>query len=88
MSDVNLAFCRRLLSTTFAEVKAFEPKAMARDAGAMRLVTFRNTWFFQLPAMPFYRSKTAFSWTGRADNAFHAKAQGWSAWLEKYGRKT
>jgi len=88
MPDVNLAFCRKLLSVTFAEVKAFEPKAMARDAGAMRLVTFRNTWFFQLPAMPFYRSKTAFSWTGRADNSYHAKAQGWSAWLEKYGRKT
>lgn len=77
----NLAFCRKLLAVTFAEVRAFEPKAMAKDAAAMKLVAFRNTWFFQVPDRPWYGG--AFSWTGRADNAYHAKAQGWAAWLAK-----
>jgi hypothetical protein len=87
-ADINLAFCRKLLQETFREVRAFEPRAMAGDAGAIRLRvgSASPTWLFQLPALPFYRSTTAFSWTGRADNAYHAKARGWSAWLEKYGR--
>ena len=82
VTNVNLVFCRKFLTVTFREVQAFEPRARARDAAVIKLVSFRNTYFFELPDRPWYRGH--FSWTGRADNAFHAKALGWSDWLHQH----
>lgn len=82
MSDlatrINHDFCRRLLSYIFAEIKAILPDARARDASAMRLPTGR--WLFELND-PLYGGH--FQWTGRADNGWHAKAQGWKKLLNK-----
>lgn len=85
MPDVNLAFCRRLLSNTLVEVKEFEPKARAGDMAAIRL---SDHWIAQLPLRSWYAEPPQqFLWSGRADNAFHAKAQGWAAWLDKKRRE-
>ena len=76
--DVNLAFCRRLLSRTFIDVRKVIPKARARDACVAR--TMNSKWIFELNR-PCYGGH--FQWIGRADNAYHAKIEGWNAFIEK-----
>ena len=75
----NSDFCRRLLSWTLADVKREIPEARARDAGAVK--NYTNSWTFELPDRPHYLG--GYTWQGRADTAWHAKAKGWASFMDR-----
>lgn len=74
MKDANLAFCRRLLSLTLREVTPMTTVAERKSAWVYQHSGFRNSWEFHGP--------DDFYWDGTADNAYHARARGWNAWLD------
>jgi hypothetical protein len=73
MSCINISFCRALLSAVHRDVKAFAPEInLQKDAWVW--CAGRDHWEFHGPKNDFY-------WHGGADNAYDARAKGWSAWL-------
>lgn len=85
-TKTSLDFCRRLLTVTWAEVKKEIPEARARDASVTGGgIGLGSHWFFQLPDRPYYGG--GFSWSGRAENAYHAKANGWDEFLRQYRKE-
>lgn len=80
MSDLNITFCRALLAQTMERVRRHTTPALREKAWVYK--TARGQWEFQGPN-PDGRVNQ-FYWFGRADNAYEARAKGWSAWLEKF----
>lgn len=73
--DINVAFCRELLRRLEPEVKAINPTIS---------VWRRPSWVYQYDRSQDWEFHFGdFYWYGRADNAFDARWQGWSAWLEE-----
>lgn len=75
MVDINVVFCRHLLSEATKLVKAFRPNVQLKCAWVYHFG--RDHWEFHGPE--------AFYWHGSADNAYDARYKGWMAWLEKQG---
>lgn len=75
MQDINIRFSRALLSSVQARVEALFPES--NRAGAWVHRNDRQHWEFHGP--------DEFYWYGQADNAYHARALGWEAWLRKQG---
>ena len=74
MTDINIAFCRSLLTEVHRDVKAFSPNTRVRkDAWVWN--AGRDHWEFHSP--------DNYYWHGKADNAYEARANGWRAWLVK-----
>lgn len=79
MTEINIAFCRRLLELVHKDVKAFRPTInLKKDAWVWHF--HKDHWEFHGP--------DEFYWHGSCDNAYDARAQGWTAWLEKMGAPT
>lgn len=76
MQSANVIFCRNYLRVVFQRVKQTCPLAKARDAGVVR--TALGVWVFELNGECY---GGYFYWECSADNAYHAKAKGWEAWL-------
>ena len=77
MTDINLVFSRAMLSRIHKDVKAFRPTINLRKDGWVWR-GHRGRWEFHGPD-GFYEGSL------RADNAYHAKYIGWSAWLTAQG---
>lgn len=73
MSDINVTFCRVLLRNVMDDIKKVTSPAERKAAWVYHF--FAQDWEFHGP--------DGFYWHGHADNAYHAKAQGWSAWWSK-----
>jgi hypothetical protein len=74
MENIDVIFCRRLLSNMQCE-PTFRRlgKKLFKDAWVWN--AGRDHWEFHGP--------DDFYWHGRASNAYDARYQGWSAWLDK-----
>jgi hypothetical protein len=73
--DINTVFTRELLKRVHAEVKAAHPAINLRAAAWVWHDGHRH-WEFHGPG--------EFYWSGRAYNAYEARAYGWMAWLERH----
>jgi hypothetical protein len=71
VADINITFCRSLLSQIHADVKLHFPDVNLRSAWVYK--AFRQHWEFHGP--------DGFYWHGGADNAYEARYKGWEAWL-------
>ncbi len=71
--DINLAFTRLLLKGTMEVIKPLTTVAERKAAWVYHLMG--DDWEFHGP--------DGFYWYGDADNAYHARQQGWEAWREK-----
>ena len=76
MTDINVAFCRRLLKEAHDEVRKHFPEIKLREAWVYGYG--RGQWEFHGP--------DGFYWHGRAGNAYDARYHGWMAWLAKMGK--
>jgi hypothetical protein len=72
MTDINISFCRALLSQIVPEVRA-AGKSPRNDAWVWH--SMRYSWEFHGPEK--------FYWHGRAYNAYEARYKGWRAWLDR-----
>lgn len=70
MTDINVTFSRTLLSTVLADVKAFNSAIRVKDAWVWQVG--RDHWEFHFGS---------YYWHGSADNAYDARAKGWSSFL-------
>ena len=73
--DINVKFCRALLAAVMADVAAHTTAEQRKIAYVYHFTG--DSWEFHGPK--------GFYWHGSADNAYHARAQGWQAWLRKEG---
>jgi hypothetical protein len=74
--DINIAFCRSMLSEAHNLVKLHFPDMhLRRDAWTYHF--HRDHWEFHGPEN--------FYWHGSAGNAFDARYKGWMAWLRSKG---
>jgi len=74
--DVNIAMSRDLMVVAQRLVKQYFPKVhLQRQAWTWH--AGRGHWEFHGP--------DKFYWHGRAANAYHARYQGWTAWLRSKG---
>jgi len=71
MKNPNIAFCRRVLSKTLKSVKEFDESIDLSKAWV---------WHFNGDSWEFHGPDN-FYFCMRADNAYHARVHGWSAWL-------
>lgn len=82
MTDINIAFCRRLLSEITKDLKKhFPEKRVVIDAWVWN--AGRDHWEFHGPALT--PDAGEFYWHGSASNAYEARYKGWSAWLQAKG---
>ena len=92
MTDINIVFSRELLKRISADVrKHMVRKAIRRDCNNPRAARAYMTpmkdawvWHFHRDHWEFH-GPDGFYWHGSADNAYDARAHGWSAWLRKEG---
>lgn len=70
--NINTVFCRGLLRLVMVDVKERTTPKQRKDAWVYRVDS--STWEFHGP--------DKYYWYGSADNAYDARAQGWSHWLE------
>lgn len=76
MSNVDIAFCRSLLSMAHESVKLHYPEInLVKDAWVYHFI--RDHWEFHGP--------DKFYWDGSASNAYEARYKGWTAWLKSKG---
>lgn len=74
--DINIRFARTLLRLALADVN---PLTTVAERKAVWVYDFgRDHWEFHGP--------NGYYWHGSADNAYAARAQGWSHWLEHLKR--
>jgi hypothetical protein len=71
VTDINIVFARALLRMTMSEVKPLTTAEERKTAWVYH--SLRDGWEFRGP--------NGFYWYGSADNAYHARQQGWAAWL-------
>lgn len=74
MTDINILFCRSLLSRVHRDVRAYAPGIKVRK-DAWVWCAGRDHWEFHGP--------DGYYWHGNASNAYDARAKGWQAWLCK-----
>lgn len=74
MSNVNVDFCRTLLSLAMEDVRKVTTAQQRKDVWVYRCM--RDHWEFHGP--------DDFYWHGSADNAYDARAKGWHAWLAQF----
>jgi hypothetical protein len=79
MTDINIAFCRSLLTQAVKELKEKHPKIRPMKDGWVWHTGFRHHWEFHGP--------DKFYWHGTADNAYEARFKGWMAWIAKQDEK-
>lgn len=83
MADINISFCRSMLSALTEELRADHPEVRVMKHGWVIHTGFRHHWEFHGnsdgPAANFY-------WHGHADNAYDARYKGWQAWREAQRR--
>lgn len=77
-ADINVMFCRRILSAVKTDVKKFDKTVNFKEP--KHYIESPNTnggirWA--------YMNYRGFHWEGYADNAYDAMAQGWQAWLDQ-----
>ena len=77
MTDINITFCRNLLTAALADVRKHFPAMRNKDAWVWD--AGRDHWEFHGP--------DEFYWHGRAGNAYDARYKGWMAWLAFKGIK-
>lgn len=70
MSNINIAFSRCLLSNVMEDIKTVTSGKERKDAWVYKLM--EDHWEFHGPE--------GFYWHGSADNAYDARAKGWSSW--------
>jgi hypothetical protein len=75
--DINLAFTKLLLKGTMEVIKPLTTVAERKAAWVYHFE--RDSWEFHGP--------DGFYWHGSADNAYHARQQGWEAWRENMLRE-
>lgn len=71
--NINVTFCRLMLRQVMEDVKPLTTGAERKDSWVYRCM--KDHWEFHGPAH--------YYWHGEADNAYDARAKGWSAWLEQ-----
>jgi hypothetical protein len=71
--NVNIVFCRALLALVMPEVRKATTAKERKDAWVWKY--HGDHWEFHGP--------NNYYWHGSADNAYDARAKGWSAWLER-----
>lgn len=78
MGDMNVSFCRLLLSALVEEFRAEFPHIRVTKHAWVINAGFRDHWEFhaESPAGEYY-------WHGHADNAYDARYKGWIAWRER-----
>jgi hypothetical protein len=74
--NTNTDFCRSLLRHIQVDVRKHKPSVKLLDAWVWS--GSRGHWEFHYGE---------FFWHGSADNAYHARVNGWSAWLASEGVK-
>lgn len=79
MTDINILFCRTLLSSVMEEVKKMTTGVERKAAWVYHFKGFGDHWEFHGP--------DKFYWHGSADNAYDARAKGWQAWLAHLERE-
>ena len=78
MTDINIAFCRSLLSQVVKELREKHPRIRAMKDAWVWHTGFKSHWEFHGP--------DSYYWHGTADNAYEARFKGWMAWIEKQER--
>lgn len=73
--DINVVFCRELLRNIGPKVKTIDPTINVW-AGPAWTYRYDHSDHWEFHFGDFY-------WYGSADNAYDARYQGWSAWLEE-----
>lgn len=73
MTDFNMQFCRALLSTVMEDVRKYTTVEERKEAWTYHFDLRKGAWEFHGP--------NGFYWYGDADNAYHARYQGWCAYL-------
>lgn len=76
--DIDVIFCRHLLSLVHKDVKAAFPSIHLKKDAWVWSTGFRDHWEFHGP--------NDFYWHGNAANAYDARAKGWNSYLRKYQR--
>lgn len=76
--DINTTFTRELLKLTMLDVKQHTTPEQRKAAWTYWTPTGAGNRLYE------FHGPDGFVWHGRADNSYHARAQGWSAWLEKH----
>lgn len=77
MTDINISFCRELLKKAHELVKENFGDDINLKKDAWVWFDGHKGWEFRGP--------DKFYWYGNADNAYHARYQGWMAWLKHKG---
>lgn len=78
MTDINLTFSRVLLSSVMDDIRKVTTPKERKDAWVYHLGG--GHWEFHGP--------NHYYWHGEADNAYEARAKGWSQWWEQLQRDT
>ena len=74
MVDINVTFCRNLLK----QIKPNVWRAKKR--------IFKDSWVYDYGNGHWeFHGPDQFYWHGSADNSYHARYQGWTAWLKHKG---
>ncbi len=73
MTDINVAFSREVLKETMVDIKRVTSPKERKDAWVWK--SQFGSWEFHGPE--------GYYWFGDADNAYDARAKGWTAWWEK-----
>jgi hypothetical protein len=74
--DSNMTFCRIMLTETHREVKFHFPD----------LHLWKSAWVYNSLGTWEFHGPEGFYWYGNADNAYHAREQGWQAYLAHKGK--
>jgi hypothetical protein len=74
--SINTAFSRELLKRVLEEVRAY--RKATGDRFAFKLT---DAWIYRVGTDHWEFHFGEFYWHGSADNAFEARAKGWSSWL-------
>jgi hypothetical protein len=74
MASIDTAFSRTLLAQVVADVRAAVPGIRLRDA-----------WVYHFDGDHWEFHFGDFYWHGSADDAYHARAEGWEHYLRKLG---
>ena len=74
--SINTAFSRELLKRVLEEVRAY--RKSTGDRFAFKLT---DAWIYRVGTDHWEFHFGEFYWQGSAENAFEARAKGWSSWL-------
>lgn len=82
--SINTAFSRELLKRVLNDVRAYR-----KSTGDRLAFKLTDAWIYRVGTDQWEFRFGEFYWRGSADNAFEARAKGWSSWLAaRYGKLT